>query len=538
MTYYLGLGNIFGHEPSACLIRDNEIVAIGEEERFVGVKHADGYFPLNSVKFCLEQEGIKISDVDILCSNWCVSPLTALSRVDLKRPLSLFGAVRYYDINNGKIENAVRKQLKTDLEMNFVSHHPSHAASAFFLSGFNKANVIVMDGSGEKVSTSLFYGDGDKLELMRKFDMPNSMGYLYSNLTEFFGFKRDSEEGTTMALAAYGTPKRYARSFVGYHDGGYKVDDMFVGTNSDFSSLFGKSIGDVVKDYADVAATLQRDLESVLYFLAKWMYDKTGCRNFCLAGGSAMNCKMNGFLVQQDFVDDVFVQPMSSDCGGGLGAAVFMSVMNGNKFDKMRHAYYGKGYSDEEIEKVLKESKMPYEHVDDASCLAAGRIDSGKIIGWFQGRMECGARALGNRSILADATNPDMKKIINDNVKHRAWFRPFCPSILSDRVRDFVQDKYVESPFMILSNVIKEERRGDIPSVVHVDGSARIQEVTKDANPKYHDLISNLKVPVVLNTSFNDKGQPIVMCPDQAIKMFFGTGMDCLFIGDYLVEKR
>ena len=545
---YLGLANIYGHEPAACVIENGKIISIAEEERFVNIKHADGLFPTRAVKFCLEQAGAKLSEVDKICHNWKVSKLTALRRVDIKHPGSIIGAIRYYHINNAGVARAIRRHLGIQPELHAVEHHIAHASSAYHLSGFNEANIITIDGSGERTCTLLAHGKNGEIEKLKEFYMPNSLGYLYTNFTEFLGFRPDSQEGTVMGLAPYGKPQYSFDDIVKLSEGNYHVDPYYTTSSGIYSEQFIKKFGNQVlgglldERHSNIAYALQDAIEKIVIHMARWMYNQTGCKNFCLAGGVALNCKMNGALLQQDFVDDIFVQPMSNDAGGCLGSAIYTATNDGFKFDKMEHTYYGPEFSDEKIEEVLKQAKVKYNYIDDITGTAAEMLDKQKIVGWFQGRMEEGPRALGNRSILADPRDKTMKDKINYYVKHREPFRPFCPSVLKEKAGDYIEGKQADSPFMILSFDVKKDRQEEISAVVHVDGSARTQDVDKKTNPVYYDLIEKFSklsgVPVVLNTSFNDQGQPIVRAPDQALKMFFGTGMDALALGNYLIEKR
>lgn len=534
----LGLSNIYGHEPSACLVENNKIVAMAEEERFVNIKHAPGHFPTNAVKFCLNSAGLKLSDVDIFTHNWKVGYKTCLLRS--RSVKDLVSNARYYYLNNGLVWKAFKRHLKiVPKKLELVEHHLAHASSAYHLSGFKDANIITLDGSGERACTLLAYGKDGNIEKLKEFFIPNSLGSMYTSFTEYLGYKPDNDEGTVMALASFGKDDGSFDNLCSLAEGSYRLAPLLQGSGGIYSSSFLDRFGKTKKE--DMAFGIQRILENVVIHLAKWMYDQNGCKNFCLAGGVALNCRMNGALLQQDFVDDIYIQPAANDAGGSIGSAVYCAVQNGSKFDKMEHVYYGPSFLDEEIEKALIESKMPFEKTDNPSAYASDLLLKGKIVGWFQDRMECGPRALGNRSMLADPRDPKMKDIINFFVKHRESFRPFCPSVLKEESGTLFKNKKTDSPFMVLSFDIKDEFKEKVPAILHIDNSARVQDVDKKTNPKYHELIKRFSkgtgVPMVLNTSLNDSGQPIVRTPSQAIKLFYGTGMDAMVIGDYVIGK-
>jgi carbamoyltransferase len=547
--YFLGINGGW-HDNSACLIEDNKIIAFVEEERFVNVKHSPGYFPLNAIKFCLKEAGIKISDVDEI--SYFLKPSFKLfsKRSKLSRPTSFINS--YLNTKSAKTSPIyyLKNYFRTDKKINYIEHHLCHAASSFYLSGFKKANILSIDGVGEGTSTLMAFGNKKNIEKIKEMFYPNSLGILYSIFTDFLGFKANSDEGKVMGLAPYGIPKYdfFKMGIIKFEEGGYKINEKIINYLSfENPSLNGvKNFGeprrfrDINENDKNIAASLQDALEKTIVHISEWVKDQTGSDKFCLAGGVALNCKANGYLLEQDFVNDIFIQPAAGDAGTALGAALITAMNYGFKFSKMNHVYFGPSYTDEYIEKELKIAKIPYEKISDPSGTAAELLAQGKIVGWFQGRMEAGPRALGNRSILADPRDPEIKDKLNYLVKHREPFRPFCPSLLDKAKKEYLENAY-ESPFMILSFKVPEEKRKEIPGVVHVDGTVRPQTVTKEANPKYYKLISEFEkltgVPVVLNTSFNDKGQPIVENPGQAVKMFFGTGMDALIIENFLIKK-
>jgi len=536
-----------GHDPAAVLIENGKILSAIEEERFVGIKHAPSVFPLNSIKFVLKENNVKITDIDKFTYYSSPKFFDCIQRADWRKPYTVLGGLRIYRSIKTWLGESIHYHFRISPKIEFVEHHISHASSSFFLSGFDKANIISMDASGERTCTLLGVGNGSEIEVLKRFYIPNSWGYLYSAFTEYLGFKV-GDEGTVMALASFGNPNKYdffKTGVVKLIDSGYKIHPNL--NSMTYSEEMVRRCGEprlfteLTQQHSDIAASLQDALEKTVKHMAEWLYNQTGYKNLCLSGGTALNCKMNGFLLQQDFVDDIFIQPGSNDNGGAMGSAVKVAVDNGFKFDKMRHAYLGSQVSEEEAESVLKVAKVPYERVDDITGIVAEMLSQDKIVGWVQGKSEWGPRALGNRSILASPKNPNMKDTLNHLVKHRLDFRPYCPSMNKEVVNKYLNGKIRDSPFMILSFDVKEEMRSRVPGIVHVDGSARPQFVEKDINPLYHSVIEKFgKITgdeVLINTSFNDKGQPIIRTADQALKMFYGTGMDALVIGNFLVRK-
>lgn len=533
MTYYLGLS--FGeHSPAACLIEDNKIIAIGEEERFLGFKHAFEQFPIRSVQYCLREAKIKLKDVDKVAVDW--DP-----RVFLKKLHK--GGFRE-TVNNAFAYFGLRGRIKTlqkflqfyfgaEKEIQPIEHHISHAYSSIPFSGFNDdCYSITVDGRGE-VTTTLVYRP--KTGKIKEIFFPHSLGLFYTEVTRWLGFDV-LQEGKTMGLAPYGTEKYDFSKYISYGKGEFRLA-------SNFAEKLEKDFGarrrdeEITKKHQDIAYTVQKYTEEVMLHLAEY---HVGNNNLCLAGGVALNCVANGRILREAGIKDIFVQPMASDAGCALGAAAYLAVQDGHKFEKMYHAYYSEGFSNEQIEKVLKQSGVKYEFHKDPAGVAAEFLAEGKIIGWFQGRMEIGPRALGNRSILADPRKAEMKDIINSRVKHREPFRPFAPSLLEEEIDKYLKDAYT-TPFMLLSFDILEDKKKEIPAVTHVDGTARPQSVTKKQNPLYYELIKQFQketgVPVVLNTSFNIRRKPIVRAPQDAMAMFFTEDMDALIMGNYILRK-
>jgi len=538
--YYLGIsGGITGdftHDPAACLIKDNKIIAIAEEERFVRIKHAHGIFPINAINFCLKQAGIKLKDVDKI--GYYINPNLFFKKIfhpkSLPHWIKCFRMVKYvpkiFKFNFGYLP-----------KINYIEHHLCHVYSSFPLSGFKKGKCFSIDGVGERTST-LISSFGNGFEKIKEAYDPNSLGRFYGHFTEWLGFKMNNGEGKVMGLASYGKSKYDLTKFIRFKDGIHEVKGntnlMSSGHlyNLIVSKFGDRRIGDIKKIHKDVAASVQDKLEEIILKMVEYHQTK----NLCLSGGVALNCKMNGKILNSGLIKDIFIQPVASDAGCSIGAAVFMAMKYGNNFKKMEHVYFGPEYSNEEIEKTLKKCKINYEYHDDISGVCAELLEKQNIIGWFQGRMECGPRALGNRSILADPRDVKMKDKINILVKHREQWRPFCPSILDEDKDEYLVNAY-ESPFMILTFEVLEDKVKDIPAVIHVDNTCRPQTVKKDVNPIYYDLIKEFKkltgIPLILNTSFNIRGQPIICKPEEALAMFFSEGMDALAMGNFLIKK-
>jgi len=536
--YILGISGGFrigNMDAAACLIRDNCIIAAAEEERFIRVKHAPGVIPLNAIRYCLSKAGISIRDVDCLAFAGSTYPV-------IKERLK-----RYFIFKLGYCPNIF-----------LVEHHIAHASSAFFVSGFDNACILSMDLSGDGTSTLMAHGQGSKIIKLREFKRPNSLGAYYNIITQYLGFNRNNDEYKVMGLSSYGKPTIDLSWLIKKTPIGYAFNKeamVKLPAHQPFPSfqepLYSKKFinrfryprlpgSDITKYHMDFAASAQKQLEDVICHLAKLLYQMTECRNICIAGGVGLNCVANAKLRSLPFIDNIFVQPASSDAGLAMGAALKIAVNNRFKFSRLEHVYYGPGYSNREIERILKMTKCSYKFCDDISSFVAKKLSQGYIVGWFQDRMEYGPRALGARSILADPRLKNMKKKINSLVKFRESFRPFAPSILAEYARDYFID-CINSPFMTLNFSCIKEKCHKIPAVVHVDGTSRIQTVTRDANTKYYDLIKEFynitSIPVILNTSFNVWDEPIVCTPYKAISVFYATGLDFLAIGDFILQK-
>jgi len=574
VSYYLGIFGGVGTNPSAALLYKKKIIAFAEEERFTRIKNAPLALPINSIFFCLNEAKITIKEVKKISFGWdCPHQFKNVpkflnklykkfSSIDNNYNQNLEQRVRLgYDPN--KIFNELKwafakKKQKFNKKIYFYKHHLSHAASTYYASGFKKSSVLILDGMGEEFTGGFYKGIDNKITCIKKFKLPNTLGGFYSTFTEFFGFKSNSEEGKLMALAAFGNYsekiQKKLKHFLYYNknNGEFKLNPILrFGSNRTYNSrfsdefikIFGKPIyrgSKISKKNKDLAYNVQWLLEKVVSLLVKDLIKKTKISNLCLAGGVHMNCKLNGAVANLNEVKNIYIQPASSDNGVSLGSAMLAAKNEGGNFSRMEHCYYGNSFTNKSILKSLKESKIKYKKYKNIEKEIAKKIAMGNIIGWFQGKSEVGARALGNRSILANPLKKDMKYKLNKEVKHRENWRPFCPSIIDYKYREYFGN-VPESDFMNLAFKIKKKFRNIFPSAVHVDGSARPQIVKKKTNRKFYNLIKEFEKitghGILINTSFNIQGEPIVNKPSEAIRCFFGTGIDYLVIGDYLISK-
>ena len=574
MSYYLGIFGGVGTNPSAALLYKKRLIAFAEEERFTRVKNAPLALPINSIFFCLNEAKISINEVKKISFGWDCPHQYKNVPIFLKKLYKKFSSLnnRYnqnleerlrlgYDpnkiLNELKWAFAKKKQV-FNKKIRFFKHHLSHAASTYYASGFNKGSILVLDGMGEEFTGGFYKGIKNEITCIKKFKLPNTLGGFYSTFTEFFGFKSNSEEGKLMALAAFGQYseklQKKLSKFLKYNEnnGEFKLDPTLrFGTNrtynSRFSDEFLKIFGEPVhkgskisKKNKDLAYNVQWLLEKIVSLLVKDLIQKTNINNLCLAGGIHMNCKLNGVLANLNEVKNIYIQPAASDNGVSLGAAMLAAKKEKGNFQRMAHCYYGNGFSNQEIEKYLKEAKIKFTKYKNMEEKVAKKIANGKIIGWFQGKAEVGARALGNRSILANPIIKNMKNKLNAEVKHRENWRPFCPSVIDYKYQEYF-GKISDSDFMNLAFKLKKKYRNTFPSAVHIDGTARPQIVRKKTNKKFYNLIKEFEKitghAILINTSFNIQGEPIVNTPPEAIRCFFGTGIDYLAIGNYLIAK-
>ncbi len=585
--YILGI-SAFYHDSAACVLRNGEIVAAAQEERFTRRK-GDAAFPERAIAYCLREA--QITPADLTLVGFYDKPLLKFERiletylgVAPRGFVSFLKAAPLWIKDKLYMEKQVREGLGYDGEVLYAEHHESHAASAFFPSPFAEAAILTMDGVGEWATASFGVGRGNDIELHKELRWPDSLGLLYSAFTYFTGFKVNSGEYKVMGLAPYGEPKYVdliLQELIDLkEDGSFTVNQKYFNyltgltmTNGQFSKLFGGPPRvpetNLTQREMDLARSIQDVCEEVMLRMARTAHRETGLANLCLAGGVALNCVGNGRILREGPFENIWIQPAAGDAGGALGVAQLIwhrhleqprQVTPGR--DSMRGAYLGPEFSAQEIERFLRAVGAPYERLDREALLerAADLLADENVVGWFNGRMEFGPRALGSRSILADARSPKMQAQVNLKIKFREGFRPFAPSVLRNRVSEYFELD-ADSPYMLLVAPVKRERqipmsaqertlwgidklnvpRSDIPAVTHIDYSARIQTVSRDTNPDYYDLIQAFErrtgCAVIVNTSFNVRGEPIVCTPEDAYRCFMRTHMDYLVLGPFVLRK-
>ena len=551
----LGISYSGDHDSACALSIDGKPIFAIQEERLTRKKH-DSSFPLSSIKETLKFAKLKPEDIDYIVIAWS-APLAHLL-TDLKINFENFSSPKtfLYTLYSGFHHIWIKGGFKRYKEyfgkskFLFCPHHLAHAISAYSFSPFGKATILVVDGRGAYEATSIWYADEGRIEPVEIIMFPNSLGLFYAKFTKYLGFKPLSDEWKVMGLAPYGEDGINLKEFISNDEVPYKVHwKKFFGEGlcdvKGIEKVFGKKREEneeIDKKYKDIAFAVQRETEKAMLNFAKYAVKKTGCRNLCIAGGVALNCKANGLIANSDFIDNIFVQPAASDEGASLGASFYPYLLFDKKLPKfeLKHLYLGPSYENE-VEDILKKYKLPYEKLINPEKIIPELLLDGKIIGLFKGRMEFGPRSLGARSILADPRKEEMKDKVNNSVKYREWWRPFVPSILEEFYFDYLDAKFL-SPFMILSFPVKSDKREKIKAVVHIDGSARPQSVNKNVNPFYYNIINEFYkktgVPAVLNTSFNLKGEPIVCSPFDAIRTFYTSGLDFLIIENFLVYKN
>jgi carbamoyltransferase len=576
--------------PAACVLVDGRLVAFAEEERFARVKQACGLFPARAMGACLREAGLALRDIHTLGFgwdanvNWFRMPLTMARSFVASRLRKRHGPLAPPPPGRPSMGSGALSGLQSLLHLHpwnlqerlilalreagfardpippihFFQHHLCHAATAFYASGFREAAVLIFDGHGEEHTVSIYHGEGRSLRAVRHVDLPHSLGWFYSAATEYLGWDANEGEVKLMGLAPYGRPDPSLRAaveeFLKLTPDGVEIDPdvIFYGRRS-YGRFFGDKIVDrlgpprapdeeLTDRHRNIAFAVQQRLEEAALHLARLALRETASRNLCVAGGVALNCKMTGMLHRVHVADRLFVQPLSYDAGAALGAGMLASEEAGDdcRF-VMEHTQYGPEYDDAAIEIVLRRNGVSYRRADDIADAAAALVAEGKVVGWFQGRMEAGPRALGGRSIVADPRRAEMSDAVNDKVKFRERWRPFALSILAERAADYLVDP-VDAPFMVMAFDVVFERRGEIPAALHsADYTTRPQTVRRDVSPLFWALIDGFRrrtgVPAVLNTSFNVKGEAIVCSPSDAIRCFYGTGMDALAIGSFLLEK-
>ena len=601
--YILGISAYY-HDSAAAILKDDEILSAAQEERFTRKKH-DPSFPSNAVRFCLSSEGIAVDELDAVV--FYDKPLLKFERLletyyafAPKGFRSFSSAIPVWVKEKLMLKQLILDELsligsfdKNKVKLLFPEHHLSHAGSAFYPSPFNESAILTVDGVGEWATASICYGNGSSIKILKELKFPHSVGLLYTAFTYYLGFKVNSGEYKLMGLAPYGDPesdrveqyiKAIKEELVDISDDGsiWLNQDYFdyatglkMVNEDKWNDLFGFPVrrpeSELLAEHCDLALAIQKVTEETVLKMAAESKRLTGSGNICLAGGVALNCVANGKLLREGIFDDMWIQPAAGDAGGALGAAYCAYHIYFNKprtadgkTDKMRGSYLGPQFSDLDIqltEKRYKGVSTYYENVDDLCNKVAGLLDEGKVVGWFQGRMEWGPRALGNRSIISDARKPDIQKKLNLKIKFREGFRPFAPSVIIEDVAEYF-DFNKTSPYMLLIADVKQERRkplpdgyhsltwrdklyylrSDLPSITHIDYSARLQTVHRDTNPLYWHLIDTFKqrtgYGVIVNTSFNVRGEPIVCTPEDAYRCFMRTEMDYLVMGRFIFDKE
>ncbi len=590
--YVLGISCYF-HDAAAALVRDGQVVAAAEEERFTRVKH-DFSFPQRAIEFCLQRENIRAADLDYVA--FFEKPFVKFERI-LRTTLATYprgwrvfrDAMINWFVDKLWVKELMQRTLGLPAErILFCDHHQSHAASCFYPSPFDRAAVLTVDGVGEWATTTLGIGEGNRLRVLRQIHFPHSLGLLYSAFTAFLGFEVNEGEYKVMGMAPYGEPRYVDKvmKLLRFHDDGsfslnleyfsfhQSIDRTF---SPRFEKLFGPPrppalhfftrssgypayFGDkpanfeelcrLNQHYADLAASIQRVTEEAMLRLARALHAETQETRLCLAGGVALNSVANGRIRRETPFRNLFVQPSAGDGGGAVGAALYVyhGLLNQPRSFVLEHVYLGAEYSDEEVRRFLLDNEIAAEYLGEDDRVVERTVEAlqdGQVVGWFQGRFEFGPRALGNRSILADPRRAEMKDIVNTKIKFREPYRPFAPSVLAGAAERFFDTDGVSAQyparFMLLVEVVRPEQQGIIPAVTHVDGTGRLQVVHRETNPLYYSLIERFGaatgVPVVLNTSFNLRGEPIVNTPGQAFQTFSKSDMDALVLGRHLIRK-
>lgn len=563
--------NCFVYHSSACLVRDGELIAFAEEERFDRDKHT-GAFPINAIKYCLEEAGVTLNDVDVLGFHWKplhkfhVRVFEVLKNLLNVRDMTGEYSGKWFNMLNAKriFKEYFREELKgrtKPLRFIRVKHPVTHGASAYLVSPFKDAAIITMDGSGEVACTTMGYGEGSKIKILQEINFPHSLGYIFVSLTEYLGFKPNSDEYKIMSLKSYGKQSRYydiAKEIIKLKPNGkYTVDLSYFNfqkgvRNPWVSEKFIKVFGPMkpydapmTETYQDIAWAFQKRLEDVAMHIATWLHRKTGKEYLCIAGGTGLNSVMNGILLQKGPFKDVFVQPAANDTGCCIGTAyyIYNTILKNPRNYVFKTPYLGPGYTNAEVRALLDRRGIKYDFVaseDELVARTAKSLANGEVVGWFQGRMEVGPRALGSRSILGDPRDIEMQEVLNVKVKHRESFRPFAPSVMEEHSQEYF-DIDRPSPYMTFVVPVRHDKHKVVPAITHVDGSARIQTVNKEVSPRYWNLLSKFKaltgVPMLVNTSFNVMGEPIVCRPEEALECFLNTDIDHLVIENCIVSK-
>ncbi len=581
------------HDAAAALLRDGQLIAAAEEERFTRVKH-DFSFPKSAIQFCLETAGIRGSDVDYVA--FFEKPFRKFDRI-LMTVLQTY-PLSYKVFRESMITWMIDKlwvgaTISAELgipkdRVLFCEHHLSHAASAFLCSPFDEAAILTVDGVGEWVTGTWGWGRGNRIDLRKQMEFPHSLGLLYSAFTAFLGFEVNEGEYKVMGMAPYGQPRYVDKvwklirqdpdgsfsldmDYFSFHHSTHRTFNrrfvelfgeprppkmLFFTAESGFPSYFGAppanydELCKLNQHYADIAASIQKVTEEVLLGMARNIYKETGMKRLCIAGGVALNSVANSRILRETGFEELFIQPSAGDGGGALGAALWADnmLLGHQRRFRMDHAYWGKSYGPAEIREFLEQGRIGYKYVENEGELldqVVDRLQQGKVIGWFQDRFEWGPRALGNRSILGDPRNPNMKDIINTKIKFREPYRPFAPSVLAECAEAYFDlpnaAQHYPARYMLYVVPVRPAKQSILPAITHVDGTGRLQTVFRDANPKYYGLIERFAqatgVPAILNTSFNLKGEPIVNTPANAFNTFSKSEMDTLVLGNFVIEK-
>jgi carbamoyltransferase len=575
--------NAYHPDSSACLVKDGQLIAAVEEERFLRIKHWAG-FPRESIKYCLKEANVDLGDMDYIALNrnpksnfhkkviFMLLNKTSLSLI--KNRLSNISAIRGIKDTLNKEFSTPKEKIKAKVYN--IEHHRAHLASSFFVSPFDKATIVSIDGFGDFTSCMVAKGQGNKIDVLYEINFPHSLGLFYTAFTQYLGFKKFGDEYKVMGLSAYGKPK-YVKDMekilILKSNGRFELNLAYVSFYKKGNGMLWNDAEPILEDvfserlieefgpsrkyeeelssyHCDLAASLQAIYERAFFHVLKNAYKITMLPNLCLAGGCALNSLANGKIFANTPFKELYIQPASSDAGGSLGAAYYLynQLLDKKRNFVMENSYWGPMFSEEDINSVIEEKREELKgcavektkNTDELCKKAAKFIEEGKIVGWFQGRMEWGPRALGNRSILVDPRRKEMKDILNARIKRREWFRPFAPSILLEKVGEYFEMEYPD-PFMIKVYPIKKEKQELIPAVTHVDGTGRLQTVSKSENPLYWQLIKEFEnitgVPIVLNTSFNEN-EPIVRSPQEALDCFLRTRMDVLVMGNIIIERK
>lgn len=581
--YTLGINAAY-HDTAACLVRDGVVIAAAEDERFTHVKHGKRpvpfsawELPFHAIDYCLAEAGITLADVDHVAYSFDPAIMLGARRHDptITLPLEPSAALRggapagndspWDPLFLSYVVNAPRqlasgaphhlaarfRGVRHDgpFQWHYVEHHMAHEASAFLAAPFSRCAVLTMDGRGERTTTSYGVFDGQQYRRIKQIDLPNSLGLLYERVTRHLGFLHSSDEYKVMALASFGEPTRLDdfRAMVKHDaEGGYHV------AQADLEALLGPARqrgAPFLREHFDIARSLQEVLEETVVGMTTWLANETGEKHLAMAGGVALNCVMNARVRDRSPFESVWVQPAAGDAGTALGAALWTDFLQRGRPQRnwsMEHAYLGPAFGDDEIAAFLDWAKLPYKRLDDVPARTAELLAQNRIIGWFQGRMEFGPRALGSRSILASPIDPDMQQRLNQ-IKDREDFRPVAPVVMQERADDWFhaardgRPEVGDAPFMLFIYDVKPEQTGRIPAVTHVDGTARVQTVRREHNPAYYDTLAAFErltgVPILVNTSFNTRGEPIVCTPRDAVECFWTSPLDALVIGSFLLEK-